>query len=235
MAVALALAATGACAGSPRPADNAPPTWANSADRASTSAMATWALLKARAHRLDEAQRVRQVNAAFNAYTYRTDQDQDGVEDHWATPFELIERGAGDCEDFAIAKYFMLLESGVDPARVKLAFVYYRAQPPAGEPSLITAGPLRSSGPLRSHVVTLYWPHEGGEPLVLDLIPEVMTLAQRTDLQVVFDFDDAATYVVHAPRVSDGAVRRMMMRWAGVLRRGLFGIEPAAVRVSPRR
>lgn len=35
-------------------------------------------------------------------------------EDTWQTPLETKERGAGDCEDFAIAKYFDLLDKNLD-------------------------------------------------------------------------------------------------------------------------
>lgn len=38
--------------------------------------------------------------------------------DHWQTPGETLDRGAGDCEDFAILKMAELYASGVDPGEM---------------------------------------------------------------------------------------------------------------------
>ena len=54
-----------------------------------------------------------EVNDRINQFKYVTDLDNYGEFDYWATPFELISHGGGDCEDYALAKYFLLLESGV--------------------------------------------------------------------------------------------------------------------------
>ncbi|MCO4759724.1 MAG: phosphoglycerate kinase, partial [Oceanospirillaceae bacterium] len=43
---------------------------------------------------------------SVNSATYRSDRQLFGVEDHWSAPAEFIRRGQGDCEDFAIAKFF---------------------------------------------------------------------------------------------------------------------------------
>ncbi len=39
----------------------------------------------------------------------------------WQTPKELVARGAGSCQDFALAKFWLLRSSGVRPERVRLA------------------------------------------------------------------------------------------------------------------
>ncbi len=59
----------------------------------------------------DRMAQLRAVNAYANRVTYRTDQENYGVEDYWATPREFFTRG-GDCEDYAIAKYFSLRKLG---------------------------------------------------------------------------------------------------------------------------
>lgn len=46
--------------------------------------------------------------------------------DYWATPLETLGRGAGDCEDYVIGKYFSLLRLGV--AVEKLRLIYVRAR-----------------------------------------------------------------------------------------------------------
>jgi predicted transglutaminase-like cysteine proteinase len=47
----------------------------------------------------------------FNKWPYRLDQDAYGTSDWWATPQEFL-KISGDCEDFAITKYFALRELG---------------------------------------------------------------------------------------------------------------------------
>lgn len=62
------------------------------------------------------------VNAYINRAAYRSDQDNYGVEDYWATPRELFARG-GDCEDYAIAKYLSLRALGWPAERLRVAVV----------------------------------------------------------------------------------------------------------------
>lgn len=68
------------------------------------------------------AEQVAAVDAFFNAVPYIEDSMNWGAPDYWATPREFLERG-GDCEDYAIAKYFTLKALGVDPARMRLMVV----------------------------------------------------------------------------------------------------------------
>ena len=44
-------------------------------------------------------------------------------DDYWASPLETLDKGRGDCEDYAIAKYFSLLAAGVPVARLRLVYV----------------------------------------------------------------------------------------------------------------
>jgi len=52
-----------------------------------------------------------------------SDLAQYGVEDYWASPLESLSSGAGDCEDYAIAKYVALEESGIASADLQLEIV----------------------------------------------------------------------------------------------------------------
>jgi predicted transglutaminase-like cysteine proteinase len=52
------------------------------------------------------------VNRYFNRITYAEDIDLYGTNDFWATPEEFVRRNAGDCEDYAIAKYTVLRAMG---------------------------------------------------------------------------------------------------------------------------
>ena len=52
-----------------------------------------------------------QVNRVINQLPYRSDRATWGRNDHWAVPEAFLAKG-GDCEDFAIAKYFALRDLG---------------------------------------------------------------------------------------------------------------------------
>lgn len=52
----------------------------------------------------------RSVNRLIN---YRRDSDLYGVMDHWAEPSATLNRGMGDCEDYAILKMAVLAQAGV--------------------------------------------------------------------------------------------------------------------------
>ncbi|TDQ66017.1 putative transglutaminase-like cysteine proteinase [Maritalea mobilis] len=71
--------------------------------------------------RASSFQQLSQINRTVNkAITYRDDIKAFGKSDYWATPAELALRGAGDCEDFAIAKYWALRALGYDQSQLQL-------------------------------------------------------------------------------------------------------------------
>ncbi|WP_331176466.1 transglutaminase-like cysteine peptidase [Roseateles sp.] len=122
----------------------------------------------------EELQRLREINDFFNRrLAFRDDAVTWGVPDYWASPLESLEKRAGDCEDYAIAKYFSLTAAGVPTARLRL--VYVRA---------------RLAGQSLAHMVLAYYAQPGAEPLILDnLRPEVLPASQRADLTPVFSFN----------------------------------------------
>lgn len=63
------------------------------------------------------------VNNFFNEYKYISDRDLYKKEDYWATRKEFIINGAGDCEDFVVAKYFTLLELGIEQQELSILHV----------------------------------------------------------------------------------------------------------------
>jgi len=61
------------------------------------------------------------INRAVNhAITYKSDQQVWGVADYWADPDEIARKGAGDCEDFAIAKLWALRTLGLAASQLQL-------------------------------------------------------------------------------------------------------------------
>ena len=60
----------------------------------------------------DLTTQLKEVNRAFNTRRYILDINNWGEEDYWATPFQFLKKN-GDCEDYAISKYFTLKALGV--------------------------------------------------------------------------------------------------------------------------
>jgi predicted transglutaminase-like cysteine proteinase len=68
--------------------------------------------------------RIGSINRAINlAIQKMSDLKQWGVLDHWSAPLETFTSHRGDCEDYAIAKFVALAESGVASEDVRLVIV----------------------------------------------------------------------------------------------------------------
>lgn len=65
------------------------------------------------------------VDRAVNALPYVSDSRNWGVADYWETPQEMFARG-GDCEGFALTKYFALRDLGVRDEAMRIAIVWDR-------------------------------------------------------------------------------------------------------------
>lgn len=64
------------------------------------------------------------VNDAVNKYvTYTSDDALYGRSDYWASPIETLKTKRGDCEDYAILKYYLLKALGVPDNRLFIAGV----------------------------------------------------------------------------------------------------------------
>lgn len=137
--------------------------------------------VKQRAHRwmrmLDEnktksdALKLYEVNKFFNQLAFRNDLELWEQQDYWATPLEFIQKNAGDCEDFTIAKYFSLLELGIPNHKLRLMYVTV-------------------TKPNQAHMVLAYYENNTSIPLVLDnLNPKILAANQRRDLIPVYSFN----------------------------------------------
>lgn len=127
----------------------------------------------------DEDVKLQAVNQFFNRRVFfRDDTDVWGQIDYWASPLEMLGRGQGDCEDYAIGKYFSLLMAGVAPRKLRMVYVKARL---GGLPN----------GPQQAHMVLAYYPGAAtDEPLILDnLISEIRPASLRPDLTPVFSFN----------------------------------------------
>jgi predicted transglutaminase-like cysteine proteinase len=158
----------------------------------------------------DEEAQLSTVNGWFNRrILFREDSETWGEPDHWASPLELLEKGQGDCEDFAIAKYFSLLALGAPAARLRL--VYVRLQTATGGAAAGTG----AEG--QAHMVLAYYPQPGAEPLILDnLVTSVRPASRRPDLTPVFSFNSEGLWQGVGPQ-SAGDPQARLSRWREVL------------------
>lgn len=123
---------------------------------------------------LDTQAKLSLINSFFNQrVSYAEDLEVWGVIDYWASPLETLEKGRGDCEDYAIAKYFSLLAAGVPGEQLRM--VYVRAQ---------------LQGRSVAHMVLAHYASPDAEPSILDnLQTELRPASARRDLQPVFSFN----------------------------------------------
>ena len=119
-----------------------------------------------------DREKLEKVNHFYNSrIRFASDMEVWGVEDYWASPIEFLCKKAGDCEDFAIAKFFTLKAMGV--AEEKLNITYVKA--------------IQYN---IAHMVLTYYSEPGAEPLVLDnLIDSIEPGSKRTDLMPIFSFN----------------------------------------------
>ncbi|MCB1887928.1 MAG: transglutaminase-like cysteine peptidase [Rhodocyclaceae bacterium] len=170
-------------------------------------AMAEWQQLVEYAMGLETPEKLALVNDFFNRRVQFTDDLSLWQQpDYWATPLETLGRGAGDCEDFSIAKYTTLKLLGVASDQMRLIYVKAR-----------TGGP--TSTLFQAHMVLGYYPSPTAEPLVLDnLIGEIRPASRRSDLAPVFSFNGEGLWVGGAGQSSADPTERLS-RWRDLLAR----------------
>ena len=94
-----------------------------------TPAAARFGAIIAIARQATGRARLELVNQRVNsAIRYMPDDEQWGVPDLWSTPLTTFETGFGDCEDYVIAKYVALRESGVSPGDLRMVVGYDRGR-----------------------------------------------------------------------------------------------------------
>ncbi len=96
------------------------------------------------------------VNTWVNQIRYASDKKVYHTSDYWATLYQFIGKGRGDCEDYTITKYYILKNLGIDIHRMKFAYVIYKNR----------------KGKKISHMVLVYFkvpkPKKRADILILD-------------------------------------------------------------------
>jgi predicted transglutaminase-like cysteine proteinase len=123
----------------------------------------------------DTLHKLKDVNDFWNKIKYRRDKSVWGKKDYWAAPFEFLGRGAGDCEDYAIAKYYSLRELGIPEKKLRITYVKLLRRRTKFE---------------EAHMVLTYYHKPGATPIVLDNVNKKLKLAsKRKDLRPVYSFN----------------------------------------------
>jgi len=161
-----------------------------------------WAVLATNPPKETVQEKLKRVNTFFNQRIFfRADQAVWGSADYWATPIESLRKGAGDCEDYALAKYFTLREIGVPANQLRITYV-------------------KALKLNQAHMVVTWYSTPDAVPLVLDNLKAVILPAtQRTDLLPVYAFNGEGLWLPQAAgnkRVGDS---KRLSRWQDLLTR----------------
>jgi predicted transglutaminase-like cysteine proteinase len=126
---------------------------------------------------IPERTRLKLVNDFMNKTPFVDDIVHWKKQDYWATPAEFLETNGGDCEDFAIAKYFTLRALGIPDEKLGITYVINR----------YTQG---------AHMVLAYFPSPGAEPLILDNLQKtILPARRRADLIPVYRFNSSKLWL----------------------------------------
>jgi predicted transglutaminase-like cysteine proteinase len=163
-----------------------------------------WRKLIEESMALPDNDKLNKVNTFFNRrILFKSDMEVYGQEDYWATPLEIMGHGAGDCEDYVIAKYMSLRILGIPNERLRLIYVRYQSG---------GATPI-------AHMVLGYYAHPSEEPVILDnMVSSIRTGSMRPDLSPVYSFNSDGLWVGAAATSSADPTTRLS-RWRDVLDR----------------
>ena len=132
----------------------------------------TLALLKP----FPKKEQIQRVNFYLNQMPSRPDIATYKQNDYWGTPKEFLVCGYGDCEDYAILKYFTLLKLGFDKNRL-----------------FITTSREKYTGQM--HMVLSYFESDNKPPLILDnLSYKILELSKRVDLEPQIFINEDGSY-----------------------------------------
>lgn len=139
-----------------------------------------WDKMLQSAKKQNTLKQLKMVNDFFNKIKYKRDMKHWKKKDYWASPFEFLGTGAGDCEDYAIAKYFALRKLGIADEKLKITYVKLMHKRTKFE---------------EAHMVLNYYHKPNSIPIVLDNINKKLKLAsKRKDLKPVYSFNAAGLW-----------------------------------------
>ncbi len=127
--------------------------------------------------RRSDVEKLHIANRFINRLAFVDDIKHWRKKDYWASPMETLASQGGDCEDFAIAKYYTLVKMGLAQQCLTIAYVRVRDYP-------------------KPHMVLSYHCLDEADPLVLDnLNPNIVPASQRDDLKWVYSFNQQGVWL----------------------------------------
>lgn len=170
----------------------------------------SWKGMMSAANALDTEGKLKRVNEFFNRRIgWADDLTLWGLSDYWATPMDTLGKGAGDCEDFAIAKYFTLINLGVPVESLRLVYVK------------IKSNVLDNEDPGKAHMVLAYYKTPDSDPLILDnQITDIKSASRRKDLTPIFSFNSEGGYL-SINGSSESVTHANLSRWQDLLKRSM--------------
>ena len=167
-----------------------------------------WQMLIQNNSGLTDEEKLETVNTFFNQLQFVDDMTLWHTSDYWATPVEFLSRGAGDCEDFSLAKYFTAKALGV--AEKKLNMTYVKALQPN-----------------QAHMVVTYYSTPRAIPLVLDnLVADIQLATARRDLIPVYSFNGSGLWLAKSRgKGQKVASSDRLRRWQNLLDRMPKGLK----------
>lgn len=140
------------------------------------------------------------VNRTMNQLPWIADREHWKSSDYWATPLQTITTFGGDCEDIAIAKWFVLNHLAISNEHLRLVFVKLRT----------------SRGTYGAHMVLIYLsaPHRplDQQPVyILDNnVQEVKRANERPDLYAVHTVDVQGNVTLITENESGRSVKEVL-------------------------
>ena len=161
---------------------------------------------------LPEPDKLNEVNRFFNRKVRFVDDIQLWREnDYWATPVEMLVKGAGDCEDYSIAKYFTLRRLGIPSEKLRITYV-------------------KALNYNQAHMVLTYYATPDAMPLVLDnLINVIRPANERSDLLPVYAFNAEGLWLAGKGGGKQVGDAKRLSRWQELLKKMVaegFPVEP---------
>lgn len=155
---------------------------------------AHWAALVAALSKMPLRDRVLRVNAEFNNVPYIPAEQNWGDPSYWETPYEFLAKG-GQCQDYAIAKFLALVQSGVPESALRFVVVH-------------------DSVSQLDHAITLV--NVDGEDLVLDnQVDDVLPASSVTRYTPYYSLNGTGIWVYAHPAVVDTMAAQIALRPGG--------------------
>ncbi len=139
--------------------------------------LSNWNKLMKEIENKSDKVKARRINAYFNQYRYKFDTIvEDGKlirkGDNWRTFKNFVGQLGGDCDDYALAKYYSLVKLGVDKEKLQLWLGSYKSKK-------------------LNHMVLAYYIDGSNNPLVLDNNTRTpIRYSQRTNFRPWFHINE---------------------------------------------